>query len=351
MLSIQNMNIYKYLKMAVSGRIPNRLKLLGLWGFLITGRRMVGVFFDPVMACNLRCKMCYMSDPEGRKAIKGQRVDSDKLRQIAHAFYPRALKLQIGCATEPTLFNGLVEIMAEAKRKGVPYIALTSNGKLIAQEKISLHELAEAGLDELTLSLHGTSKKVYEELMPGAVFSELQHLAKIIADTKRNFPNFKLRVNFTINSLNIFDLFEDRFWSVWHDGGLPDIIQLRPVQKIGESEWTDFDLTPLKEYYDLTIGAIRRRGAEIGITVIAPELEQIDQVATEQDFTSALIKEITYCYVSPDSVYTPDFTSTDTFDSYHKRKRTARKLLKAVFSRTHNSRKRDSSKHLNYHVD
>jgi len=345
------MNIYEYLKIAASGRVPARVKLLGLWAMMLSGRRMVGVFFDPVMACNLRCKMCYMSDPEARKPMRGQTADDALLRRMADAFYRRALKLQIGCATEPTLYPHLAGVIADAKAAGVPYVALTSNGKLLAIDRVNLRSLVEAGLDELTMSMHGTSKEIYEELMPGAKFEELQALIARIAEVKRDFPDFKLRVNYTINSRNIHDLEAERFWSLWHEGVRPDIIQLRPVQNMGDTEWQDFDLTLLKEHYDTTIGAIRGRCAELGIACIAPLPEQIDEVATDQDFTSALIKEITYCYVSPESMYAPDFLPTDTFASYHKRKSTSMRLLRAVFSRNHRSSQRDSTKHLNYRVN
>lgn len=344
------MGIYEYLKLAVSGRIPNRVKLLGLWALLVSGRRMAGIFFDPVMACNLRCKMCYMSDPEARKPLKGQRIDKAGFDRIRRAFFKRALKLQIGCATEPTLIDNLPEIIAAAKADGVPYVALTTNGKQIARDNVSLDALAEAGLNELTLSLHGTTREVYEELMQGASFDELLRLTKAIGDAKRRHPELKLRVNYTINSRNIGDLEDNKFWQLWDTDGRPDIVQLRPVQKMGETEWNDFDLTPLKERYDSTIGAIKKKCAELGIACIAPLPDQIDEVTTDQDFTSALIKEITYCYVSPTSTYRPDFSEEDTFNSYHRRKQTGRRLLKAVFGRKGSSQKRDSSKHLNYNV-
>lgn len=324
--------------------------MLGLWALLVSGRRMAGIFLDPVMACNLRCKMCYMSDPEERKPMKGQLISKEKLDRIENSFFKSALKLQIGCATEPTLFKGLTEIIARAKHSGVPYIALTTNGKLIATCNVNLEEMVEAGLDELTLSIHGTSKEIYEELMPGASYDDLLVFTRIIAETKHQYPNFKLRVNYTINSHNIIDLEGDKFWNLWQSGGIPDAIQLRPVQKMGETEWNDFDLTPLKKNYDLTIGAIKRRCTELGIACIAPEQEHIDALATDQDFASALIKEITYCYISPDSTYKADFLENDTFSSYHRRKHTARRILKAAFSRKGESQKRDSSKHLNYKV-
>lgn len=344
------MKLYRYIKLAASGHLPARLKLLGLWALLLSRRRMLGIFLDPVMACNFRCRMCYMSSPSQRKDIRGQVISPQQLRQLNNALFHRALKLQIGCATEPTLYPQLPELIANAVEAGIPYVSLTTNGKLLAQGRVSLLRLVQAGLSELTLSLHGTTPDIYENLMPGAKFDELKQLTRQVAEVKQLFPKFVFRVNFTINSLNVDDLAAEKFWNLWHPQALPDIIQLRPVQNMGDTSWSDFDLTPLKEKYTDTIGSISARCKELGITCIAPTLEQIDQVATDQDYTSAQIKDVTYCYVSPDSVYRPDFTDSDTFESYHRRRKTARHLLKAVFMPKLRSRQRDSTKHLNYRV-
>ena len=60
------------------------------------------------MACNLRCKMCYFTDEDYVKTLKGQIKDED-LNLIAESIFGRALKLQIGCGTEPTLYKNLVK--------------------------------------------------------------------------------------------------------------------------------------------------------------------------------------------------------------------------------------------------
>ena len=44
---------------------------MGLWLFHVLGKRYIGVFLDPVLACNFRCKMCYFSDEEKRKSLRG----------------------------------------------------------------------------------------------------------------------------------------------------------------------------------------------------------------------------------------------------------------------------------------
>lgn len=338
------MNIYRYLKVASSKFLPDWAKIFGLWMLYVCKRRMIGVFLDPVMACNFRCKMCYMSDPLKRSEMRGQILANNDVERIGNALYSRALKLQIGCATEPTLYPHLPKLITDAKTRGVPYISLTSNGKLIATGRVSLMQLAEVGLNELTLSMHGSTRETYEYLMPGSNFDDLLKLSKIVADVKRVFPDFKLRVNYTINAYNAMEV--SNLFAVFGEGALPDVIQLRPVQNLGDTEWQDFDLTLLKDNYDSTIGAVARQAAAFGIQCIVPTLGQLDEVATDQDGVSTIINDMTYCYVSPEMTYKSEFLETDTYDSYHSRHSTGRRLLRLILSNKSASRP-NGTKHLN----
>ena len=344
------MNIYKLLKMAAGEKTPGFVKLLGLWTMHSCRRRYIGVFLDPVLACNLRCRMCFFSDDTMRAGMTGT-ISEERLALIEHAFFHRALKLQIGCGAEPTLYPRLAEIIARGKNAGVPYISLITNGQLIASGKVSLPDLVKAGLNEITLSMHGTRQETYEHLMTGAKFSNLLTLLNIIQGIKKEHPKFRVRVNFTVNSLNVHDLEGSGFWDIWPEGLQPDIVQLRPVQKLGESAWTDFEPRSLKEHYDTSIGSVAAECRHKGITCIAPSKHQIDEVATPQDGVSAMIEDITYCYVSPRECYKPDFNpATDTFEIYHRRHRTAHRLFRAAFSRKLRDRGRHISKKLNYTV-
>lgn len=343
------MNVYKVLKLVSGNSLPPSLKLFGLWGMHIAGRRTLGVFLDPVLACNLRCRMCYFSDPDKRAAMRGH-VTERQIQQFQKALFHRALKLQIGCGAEPTLYPGLVDLVEMGKKSGIPYISLTTNGQLIASGKVDLMSLVEAGLNELTISLHGTDKDTYEYLMPGADFALLIKLIENIAQVKSKHPDFALRVNFTVNSMNVDNLSSDRFWRLW-DKCTPDIIQLRPVQNIGESDWKDFDYTVIKEKYADTIGAMVEQCRQRNIRCIAPSFDQIDMVDDIQDSVSSIIEDFSYCYISPDSCYKKDFDSAiDSYESYHKRHHTSRRLLANVFG-MRKSRNRKTSKKLNYRVD
>jgi len=56
------LNIYKILKLALCNKIPMPLRLLGVLSMHILGHRTIAIFMDPILACNLRCRMCYFSD-------------------------------------------------------------------------------------------------------------------------------------------------------------------------------------------------------------------------------------------------------------------------------------------------
>lgn len=346
------MKLYSLLKLAGGNRIPPGLKIFGLAAMYGLGRRVVGVFMDPVMSCNLRCKMCYFSDPVKRGEMKGV-ISPERVKSIARSVFSRALKLQIGCAAEPTLWpqEKLVELILLAKSFGVPYVSLTSNGQLLASEKVSLRALVAAGLDELTLSMHGSTPEIYEELMPGARFENLERLLEIVRAVKTEFPEFKLRINFTVNSLNVADLAADRIDPLLERTVWPDIMQIRPVQKLGESEWSDFSHDSIRSRYDLTIGRLTAELKSRGATAIVPSLEELDEVATPQSGASSVIEEFTYCYVSPDTCYKPDFDpDKESISKYLKRKNSFRTLFKAAFTSNRRARKSIATKKLNYHV-
>ena len=84
------------------------------------------------MACNFRCRMCYFSGNEYINNNKGTKpIDIEDYKQMAKSIFHRALKLQIGCGAEPSLYNNLVDLVRIAKDKGVPYVSITSNAKLL----------------------------------------------------------------------------------------------------------------------------------------------------------------------------------------------------------------------------
>lgn len=335
-------NIYKILRFGTL--IKNkRIKLFGIWGLHILKKRYIGVFFDPVLACNFRCKMCYFSDESWRKQFKGV-FSFEDIELIGKALFHRALKFQIGCGAEPTLHKDLIRIIALGKQYKIPYISLTTNGNLLSKEQ--LMEAVEAGLNEITVSVHGLTKGTYEYLMTNGSFDVFRQLLTHISEVKKQYPGFTLRINYTINTDNL-----DELSTLWEVIGYDiDVLQLRPIQKIGESEYTDFDLQAIYDKYDTILFPLIETCRQRNIVCIAPKKENILLLETNEEKDDR-IEKATYCYVSPRSCWKDDFDyRKDTFESYAKSHHLGRQLFRNVF-RKDNSRKVDVTRKMNYDIN
>lgn len=302
------MNIYKLLRL--NRVIKNhRIKFFGLYLLHQFNGRYLAVNLDPIMACNLRCKMCYFTDPDYVRSIKGQ-MKPDDLDRVAEVIFKRAIKLQVGCGTEPTLYKDLTRIVALGKKYKVPYISLTTNANLLTREKIV--DLLEAGLNEFTISLHGVNKESYESFMKKGDYDTFHEVFNTFKELKHQY-DFKVRINYTFNKDNFYELssFFEHF-----DGRSFDILQIRPIQKIGNTEYNDFDLEPLREDYSSLIKEIRDECKKNHITLLAS-----DKIPDKSEVnTSSFIFDYTFCYVSPNKFWKPDFDwRNESFNEFSKK--------------------------------
>ena len=332
------MNVYKLLKLNRKIK-SHRIKFLALFVLHTFNKRYLAVNLDPVMACNLRCKMCYFTDADYVKTLKGQFKEEEMLR-VAETIFSRALKLQIGCGTEPTLYKDLVKIVELGKAYGVPYISITTNANLLTEEKIE--SLIKAGLNEFTISLHGVTKASYEGFMKKASYEKFQNVFKIFAKLKSTY-NFKVRINYTFNKDNFYEL-KDFF--THFNGESFDMLQIRPIQKIGNTEYNDFDLDPIRNDYPELISGIRKACKSYNITLLAPnEIPKINE-----SNNASLIFDYTFCYVSPDSFWKKGFQwQTESFNAYSKEIGWSKMLLSNVFKSE--KELKSVSNRLNYEVE
>ena len=318
-------SVYSLLR--ISAKVKSlRIKLFGIWLFHILGKRYIGIFLDPVLACNLRCKMCYFSDEEKRNTYKGI-LKIEDIELIADKLFHRALKLQIGCGAEPTVYKEWIKIVEIGKQKNIPYISLTTNGNMLKKEQLLL--AIEKGLDELTLSTHGLTRDTYESMMVNGDYDLFLNLLNCVSDVKAVYPKFKFRVNYTVNKDNIDEL--DTLWDLF--GDTIDILQVRPVQKIGNTEYDDFDLSFFNEKYDAVIQPVIDECRRRDILCISPGKKNLSALKDTKD-AGVVIEEATYCYVSAQGCWDDDFDyRKDSFESFSAKKRLGRKLFTAIFKR------------------
>ena len=302
-------------------------------------KRYLAVNLDPVLACNLRCKMCYFTDADFVKTLKGQ-FKEEELDQVAKAIFKRALKLQVGCGTEPTLYKNLPKIIALGKQYKVPYISMTTNANLLTEDKV--RALLEAGLNEFTISLHGVTKETYENFMKKASYEKFHAALDAFAKLKSEF-DFKVRINYTFNKDNFHEL-SDFF--TFFNGDSFDILQLRPIQKIGNTEYNDFDLSSLYKDYETLIPKIKQNCKANNITLLAPN--SISTLKAENK--SGYVYEYAFCYVSPKHFWKDGFDyKTQTFNDFAKQIGWSKLLFNNIFKSQKNLP--TTSNNLNYEIE
>jgi molybdenum cofactor biosynthesis enzyme MoaA len=323
------MDIYKILRF--NDYIKNhRIKFFGLWLLSILNKRFLAIQFDPVLACNLRCKMCYFTDEDYvKKNMKGIFAEED-LPRLAKAVFKNALKLQIGCGAEPTLFKHNTKLIEIAKTYKVPHISMVTNGNLLDQKAVS--DLANAGLNEFILSMHGVTKETYEDLMDKGNYEKFHAVLKFISEEKANNPNLRLRINYTFNQDNFHELKE--FFKVYGKYAI-DIIQLRPIDKIGETSYNEFSLKKIEKDYAEISGFLRLESQKRDITLLYPESiyrNEMESLKVKTTNDSSYLVPYTYCYVSPKSFWKEDFNwKEETFFDWKKRNKWNATLLKNIF--------------------
>lgn len=331
--------IYRLLKIFTSIKSP-RIRLIGLWFISKIGKRYVGVFLDPVIACNLRCRMCYFSGSKGTEMQK-ERISIEQIENIAKSIFKKALKVQIGCGAEPTLYNNLPYIVKVAKKYNVPYISLTTNGNVLSKE--ALEDLVAVGLNEITISAHGVKKDTYEYFMQNAKYDRFMHLLSNLKEVKKKNPDFKIRINYTINEDNLEDL--RSFWDIFGDLKF-DILQLRPIQNIGDCAYENYRLDKVKEQFSVITDLVEECKNK-GIITLAPNKENLDNLDVISKFeteSNLMFEKIAHCYVYPNGCGEGDFDyNNETIVEYHNRVGVWKELWKIVLKRKNNNKKENKS--------
>jgi molybdenum cofactor biosynthesis enzyme MoaA len=342
------MDIYKILRFNNYIK-SHRIKFLGLWLLSILNKRYLAIQLDPVLACNLRCKMCYFTDEEYvRNNMKGI-FKEENMEEIANAIFKNALKLQIGCGAEPTLFKHNTKLIEIAKNHRVPYISMITNGNLLEREDVT--NFTNAGLDEFILSMHGVTKETYEDLMDKGVYEKFHSVLQSITEQKKTNPKLRLRINYTFNQDNFHELKD--FFKVYDQYAI-DVIQLRPIDKIGETTYNQFSLKKIEKDYLEISNFLKNEAQKRKITLLYPqsiyrnEKESL-KVKTQND--SSYLIPYTYCYVSPKYFWKDDFDwKSETFSDWKKRNNWNITLLKNAFN---SKKKLDETNRnmLNYSVE
>ena len=186
---IQKLSLKKlinYLKLVLSFYISYLTKKAVHWGMPTT------IAIEPTNVCNLACKEC----PTGTKSLKRIKgnMDVKLFESTINQLHKELISVILYFQGEPFLNAQLFSMMAFAKTKKL-YSYCSSNGHFLNDGNAK--KTIESGLDELIISLDGTTQEVYEKYRQnGTLKTVLEGTSNIVKwrkELKLNKPFVKFQ--------------------------------------------------------------------------------------------------------------------------------------------------------------
>jgi len=144
------------------------------------------VYIEPTNRCNLECRICMRNvwdEPLGEMS----RATFARIIEALRSFSPPPAVF-FGGLGEPLAHPDIVEMVAQAKSLG-SFVELITNGTLLTKERA--HQLIEAGLDRLWVSLDGATPESFADVRLGAALPEvLTNLANFRRARWPKYPPF-----------------------------------------------------------------------------------------------------------------------------------------------------------------
>ena len=304
-----------------------RLKYAAILAADLFHLRHLIVRFDAVNACNLRCGMCFFSDRAWRDANMNGQFTRPEIERLAAMFFGDVLQVHIGCAMEPTMFKDYPWLVELAKQHHVPFVGFTTNGQKLTEAAFA--RMTEAGLDEITVSVHGVERGTYETLMAGANFDQL-HAALAMIESVRAAAGTdapRLRINYTIYADNLEQL--EGFFDVFGKYRI-NAIQLRPIADFGDTSYTNKDLTPHIPAYNKALETMAAACRTRDIALLA---NRADPTHASPNPAAAVYLEGILRYLNPNIVWREDFRwRSDDYRTYKARIGWRRRPLRHIFA-------------------
>jgi MoaA/NifB/PqqE/SkfB family radical SAM enzyme len=152
------------------------------------GRRLE-LILDLTSRCNIRCIMCYFSTTD-RLRFKPFDLDPDQrgnmsmemFRHVASELFPHTRKIGLGCAAEPLLHPGFVEMLEHIRTHRVPETWIQTN--LLALAPATAEAVVANRVGTVAVSIDGTSRESYERIRRGASWDRLHEKLQLLLDAK-----------------------------------------------------------------------------------------------------------------------------------------------------------------------
>lgn len=149
-------------------------------------------------ACNLKCNWCYQREV----ALSGKEMPVQTAKDLVDLCHDISAKIVILIGGEPTLYKGFFEVVRYIKSRGMTASVVTNGIKFSSEEFLIKAE--EAGLDEVVLSVKGSSE---EEYIASARINAFSLVRRAIRNLE--FSKIRRRISVTVSESVIAN------WNSW----------------------------------------------------------------------------------------------------------------------------------------
>jgi MoaA/NifB/PqqE/SkfB family radical SAM enzyme len=164
--------------------------------------QLAKVYIEPTSRCNLNCRTCIRNswkEPQGDISGETWNRVIESLKVL-----PSRPEVFFGGFGEPLLLTNIAEMVMQVK-KVAGKVDLITNGILLSEQRS--HELIEAGLDTLWVSLDGVTPESYADVRIGAVLPQVLDNIRRIAGMRQDISSKpEIGISFVAMRKNIADL-------------------------------------------------------------------------------------------------------------------------------------------------
>jgi MoaA/NifB/PqqE/SkfB family radical SAM enzyme len=204
--------------------------------------------------CNNNCTMCSLHSSNDKEEVMPFEEAADFVRKNAEEY--SNIEFTGG---EPTVKEGLADLVLIAKECGYERIGISTNGRKLS-DKDFCHRLAESGLNIMTFALHGHDAETHEKMsrIAGSFDEAVRGMKNVLAER-----SISLAITSVLSRLN---------HKTYHKIG-------EMLADAGVEQWSISDLIPDGRAYDiydsLSINAYEMEEAIQKTLLLSPRFGQV----------------------------------------------------------------------------
>lgn len=228
------------------------------------GALPVYIAFDTLNRCNVSCTMCAPAvehDDEGVPRGEYWRLGVEDVVAMCDGLNVKTAHF-VGSYSEPLLNKDIFKLVALTKSSGA-FTAITTNATVLTPE--FGRRLLDAGLDMMTISLHGATKATAEGIMRNCNFDRIvANIRALQAEkAKRGLTTPDLYINFVSQLANVHEM--PGIVSLAGDLGIRHVHVVHLIDR-GLAD-TSGSLLNHPQLVGPAVAEARRRAAELGVNV------------------------------------------------------------------------------------